>query len=414
MKKTILSCFLIWLVSVIGGTLLMIGVYCLPMEPMRQNVRSADKIFAKEGVYHEVITGYMGSRLDNFTDAIMMNNVINEHGTSVIDKAMNVYRVYSSGKNPVEVLQAYLKSGESMSYGSYARYWHGYLVILKPLFLVLGYGEIRLLNIVLQLALMFGIAMSLTRRGMGKYMLPFGVTYLYLCPIALGMSLQFSGVFYVAFGGSLLMLRQYKRLCEKNRYLQFFFVLGIVTSFLDLLTYPLAALGIPLVTYYLLRDESSLKSDVAQGVKLCTGWGIGYIGMWSGKWIVGSLLTGKNVFADAMKSIGIRTSAVASEKPITYLEVLGKNAKVVLMSKWFLILLAIVVVGAVLWGIRKRAFSKNNICRILPFLVIMLFPFVWYAVTKNHSSVHFWFAYRTLGVLVFALLSGLIKGTENP
>ena len=37
-------------------------------------------------------------------------------------------------------------------------------------------------------------------------------------------------------------------------------------------------------------------------------------------------------------------------------------------------------------------------------------PIAWYVVTGNHSYMHFWFTYRELAILIFAIL---IWGTVN-
>ena len=41
----------------------------------------------------------------------------------------------------------------------------------------------------------------------------------------------------------------------------------------------------------------------------------------------------------------------------------------------------------------------------VPLLFISLYPFVWYAVIRNHSMVHFWMTHRNLAVTFFCLTS---------
>ena len=41
-----------------------------------------------------------------------------------------------------------------------------------------------------------------------------------------------------------------------------------------------------------LRQKQEKSCGLADFVKICLSWGIGYAGMWSGKWLMAALLTG--------------------------------------------------------------------------------------------------------------------------
>lgn len=74
-----------------------------------------------------------------------------------------------------------------------------------------------------------------------------------------------------------------------------FLIIGMLTSFFDFLTYPLFTLGMPLILISVLGTFSSVQK-LCDIVKNSIFWGIGYGGMWCGKWMVGSILTGDNLF----------------------------------------------------------------------------------------------------------------------
>ncbi|WP_316076932.1 hypothetical protein [Varibaculum cambriense] len=69
----------------------------------------------------------------------------------------------------------------------------------------------------------------------------------------------------------------------------FFMILGMAVSFLDFLTYPVLALGIPLVMYVIVRQEAGILKIIG----LSCSWAAGYIGFWSFKWILGAIFAGK-------------------------------------------------------------------------------------------------------------------------
>ena len=128
--------------------------------------------------------------------------------------------------------------------------------------------------------------------------------YLFLNPVSLAMSFQFSTMLYIMSVMIVCMLRNFDDWEEKQRYMQMFLVAGTVTAFLDFLTYPFVSLGIPLVVFLMMRQKRGGLRTMAEGgeLLLSTGvsWGIGYGGMFLGKWFVGWLLTGINVPAEAM------------------------------------------------------------------------------------------------------------------
>lgn len=76
MKKTILKGAAMLLGGVLLGTLLMIAVYAIPSETVWENVRVSVQTLANEGLRYEAIDGYHASRLDDFTDAIMIGNAV--------------------------------------------------------------------------------------------------------------------------------------------------------------------------------------------------------------------------------------------------------------------------------------------------------------------------------------------------
>ena len=53
--------------------------------------------------------------------------------------------------------------------------------------------------------------------------------------------------------------------------------------------------------------ESTLKSDILRAVKSGIMWLVGYLGMWSGKWIMASLLTSENIIGNALSQAVVRS-----------------------------------------------------------------------------------------------------------
>ena len=121
--------------GVIGLVLLML-VFSIPVERMLTNARASIEIFEKEGPFPQTVAGYKATTLDNYTDAWMLRNAFYDGEESAFQKSMHIYyKGYHSEEinNVCESMIAYLNGKEGAERHSYARYWHGYLILLKPL-----------------------------------------------------------------------------------------------------------------------------------------------------------------------------------------------------------------------------------------------------------------------------------------
>lgn len=266
MKKTILKGAAMLLGGVLLGTLLMIAAYAIPSETVWENVRVSAQTLANEGLRYEAIDGYHASRLDDFTDAIMIGNAVLTTEDPV-ESAMTA-RHFAGGET-IGTLMRYL-DGEDVPTESYARYWHGYLAALKPLLMVMNLNSIRVLNMYAQLALVLWTAALMVRRGLSRHVLALFAAYASLCPAAVMQSLQYSTAFYVAFGAMAVLLWTDGRMNDAL----FFMAVGMLTSFVDFLTYPIATLGLPLAARMALRQKQEKPCGLADFVKICLSWGI--------------------------------------------------------------------------------------------------------------------------------------------
>lgn len=397
--KTIVALIL----GLMAATILMLLINLLPEKAMKQHITESVKVMEQEQDYHEVIPGMISSRLDNFTDSIMLVSSAHKAETGLIDRTMNGYRVLYEGKTPSETLAAYGTGEEGYSVSPYSRYWHGYQIILKPLLLFFNYQEIRYLNMCLQFLLIIGIVIEMVKKKMGIYIFSYMVMLFSLMPFSIGLSLQFSSVFYITNIAVYILLKWFEIIKEKKNFFLFFLIVGMLTSFMDLLTYPLVTLGIPLVFYFLLMEKKTLLYNVIKTVKYSIIWAIGYIGMWSGKWIIGSILLRKNIITDAIDALLNRTSSETADASFTHWSVIEKNTGAMFSTPVKLLFLGTLLILLVVL-ICKTIRDRKNYFANWHYLLIACMPIAWYMVAANHSYMHFWFTYRELSILIFAVL----------
>ena len=286
------------LAFIAAGTLMLTAVYALPVGRMKSHIADSDELFNYEGIYPQIISGYKSSQLDNYTDGLMYATAIHPGSGNPLKDAMRNARYEYEDTNMVQSLNDYandVSAKEDQRYEiSYPRYWHGYLVILKPLLLLFNVSEIRMINLVLQGGLLL-LVLFLIRKRMGeRWQIPVLLMAAVLNPIVLPLSLQFSWVYYIALAGSIVVLWMKKR--NPSRYLFLFLSAGMLTSYLDLLTYPLITLGLPLVLALLLENRMDWVGRLKLTFGAIISWGAGYVAMWAGKWICAWLLGGINLF----------------------------------------------------------------------------------------------------------------------
>jgi len=403
MKNDIVKMGIILVVGIIVGSLLLMVSYLLPAGIIEKNINKSIGIFVKEDKYESDMYNYKNTKLDNFTDAIMLQNASYTGRGSIISKAMNVYR-FQNDDEPSNSLILQMQ-GKKDSISSYDRYWHGYLIILKPLLIIFSYSDVRVINSIVQPLIVLAVAILMMKRNKEKYILPYFISVLVISPMTIAKSLQYSTVFYLFNISMIVMLLYNDKLKEKNRYTLFFLVVGMLTSYFDFLTYPLVTLGMPLMLYFILNPHNEIFAFIKSIINKSITWGVGYVGMWIGKVVIGSILLGRNLFSSAASKFAERTSLEVQTGNVTILSVFERNL-LRLVNKPYL-LLALCIVLYVIYRMIKTnyKFSKKGFISFIPYFIISIMPFAWYVVASNHSYIHSWFTYRVMMITVFSLLS---------
>lgn len=370
--------------GVLLGAILITLVYCIPVN--QTNAQKSIDSLEGEGWYPSATQlkssldtyfhSYLPGVLDGATDGLML-----EKATRQIEG------------NPL---------WEAMNMEGYTYYWHGYVVILRVLLLFMDYEQFRFLNCILQLMMMFFVAHFIWEKKGQRYALALLTSYFLMMPMAMFLSLQFSWIFYIAMALSLLICYRHTWFTEK-RIPYIFVIVGMLTSFFDLLTYPLYTWAFPLLLLILLSEDGQkalnyVKTVVVSGL----GWILGYAGMWFGKWALAGWIVHRNVIQEAWDEVLFRSGSEESLNLIARLEALYDNWKhyeyplyTALLAIWLT------------WFIYKSLNGKTQIVRQEKngaYLLITLSSFVWYFVLANHTLGHHFFTYRIWGVAITGIL----------
>ena len=384
------------------GTLLLCGVYLLPTEPMERNVRKSAELLEHEGTY-PALYSWCTSTLDNFTDAYMLLEASDHSEGTVLERALR----NDPGicvRDPRKVLtDHYIEEEPLQESVGYPRYWHGYEIWLKPLLSLTDYAGIRMIRFFYQMGLMILTCILLWRKKMKRAILPLALCYLMMMPVVLARNMEMSGCFGVTLWTLIVLL-----LLKDNRKVPFLFLFaGITTAFFDFSTYPTLTFTMPAVLHFTMNPPENWKDTLRRFVRIGFYWVVGFAGMWAMKWTLATLVTGENVFADALNQIQVRTSDMHQDyvTHVSYFECAARNIL------WFVRTPATALVGLFcVWCVLpfgkkgKGGYGGGKTLPVLPYVLAALVPFAWFAVTINHSYMHIFFVCKTLAGPAFAVM----------
>lgn len=222
----------------------------------------------------------------------------------------------------------------------------------------------------------------------------------------MGFTLQGLMMFIICMISSIVICIRSEKIKNIGLY---FFVIGMVTCYFDLLTHPIITLGVPMIIYLLLKQEKeqmSLKETIKFIIVNTLLWGIGWIATNLAKWIIVDILYDRNLMHKSIVQFIFRSQGSSSENLAWYEGLLNnwiwalKNT-----SKFF----AILVVYVIYYIIKNHKNLTLNIKSAVPYLIISFMPIAWFLVMVNHTWFHFWFTWRNLIVFYMGTGTFLLK-----
>lgn len=375
---------------------LMVLAFCIPDEWVSEKQAESLAVFDENGneneypftrerlIWEWAFSHSRGAQLDNRTDYSMILNVVPD-----TPKASVFYK--------------------AMSCNDYARYWHGYLVFLRPMVILFSYVQIRYIYMFLHLLLGMAVALRLQKNFGNRMVYLWTACLCVIYPIVIPFSLSYSSDFFVMMAAILIIDRAYSH--KKNFSVEkrgvLFLILGMLTSYVDMQTAPFVTLGVPLIYLMLLEHASfgkdSLRQNMWNLINVSMTWAFGYAGCWSMKWVVASPILKYNVVqegvANGLRRVAANGSA-AGERALESVRAVALNLFALLPPgvtsedwKWFLCIVFLILVVLIVLFVKFHV-DKDNLKPLFPFLIVALYPYVWYVVLANQSRVHYIFTHR--------------------
>ena len=323
-------------------------------------------------------------RMDNYTDAIILNQSYN---MTLMSPLTSIMLNPSKGDvtSNVASLQAVVDDVDQ-PVNTYARYWHGSTFLMRFLITFIGrYANVRLFFYYVSSLLMLLLLVLLLKYSLWEIMLSLTAGFLFLQGYVTQFSIQFFPVIIITICGSIMTIiyrNAPKKLCL------LFFVVGSLTAFFDLLTTPVLTIGIPLLIYLSNSKQDSISNNCRMLVVFSTTWVCGYGFTWMTKWALATFFTPVNVFKEAFSMATYRIGGdVFYVSDYNRFDAILANVQKMPVLPIVIIVTAIAICACV-------AFNKKDYKISLLYFVISIIPYLWYCILANHSYMHCWFTYR--------------------
>lgn len=402
----------------------------IPSGMLKENVSKSADYFLEHGGEKEVVdVRYKEVHLFHFTNALMINNAYSIDSKKPIESwitarknyipgvtktiytdtpedLMSASKYYENGVfngDAYQTLELYDTVNENELYESfeYPRYWHGYLIFLRPLLTTFNYEQITIISFITFAVLLISASYLLTKKKGLLYGIALIVSFIFTDALAVTKSINEIICFNLALIFSIfIMLKE-----EKSNLPLYFFIFGSITNFLDFLTNPILTYGVPILIYFILEvknQEISFKDMFLTFLKTSILWALGYLLTWFSKWLLTDIILKRGVIENAINQVKYRT----------YNEGIKLEDFVFRMKYWlkeetinFMICFGAIINIVNLFTkkyIERTCEHKNiGISIIIP-IITGIIPIVWYAVLMQHSYIHYFFTYRNILITFFS------------
>lgn len=386
----------------------------IPRSAIQEKMEESVEFFKRNSGVDEILKRREYTTLHYYADSVLLDIIYCINSQEPVKSTMwaNYYKEVEADINNdfIKVVEEDLEPNEQ-----YLRYWHGSMLILRPLFTFLNIEQIYVLNKVIMYSLAIAVFVLIFRKSK-KIAIIFLVSMVMIAFPIVPYCLEYSWTFYIMLITSIIAI-QIEKKGNKKLY-QMFFISGILTCFFDFLTTEIITVLVPLLLVLLIRKEENRLSDFKNEFKFiaisCLVWGIAYISMWLTKWILASIILNINAIQYVKDNAMLRINGLQGldSKKDMYIGALYfnwhnlypiniiKNKKELL--KYVLIFLVVLCILIDWKNIKKKWFAGLLI-------LIAIIPYIRYLVMANHSYRHAIFTFRDQIITCIAVIGSILE-----
>lgn len=398
----------------LSAVLLLTGLLALtakiPRDALRKNLLESAEYLCEGPQFGAVVEGVEGSCIDRYADSILLGIAWQYDGDRPLESVMRSSYYHTHYQNENKNLLEALTEGKEANQ-QYLRYWHGSIVLLRPLLTVFSLKQIYLLNAGVMLGLTLWLLGLLCRR---KAFVPaVGICLGLILTSAwfVPLSLEYTWTFLVMLMGTIFGAKlAYGKKWQQMGLL--FLLLGVLTNYMDFLTTETLTLLVPLLTVlWIDRREKGYRN----AVKAILAWGCGYVGMWFAKWLLAALVLGENVMPYVADHVSRRLGGnLGLPLPKYLIGAVVRNIRCLFPLEYgtagILAALMLVISASYIGYVhQKKQFDRS---RVLLFALLGMIPYLRYLILHNHAWLHCFFTYRAQLATILATVMILEELTD--
>ena len=416
-RKGLIRMLHIALIPILCGTIgliLLTLAFFLPTGRIREHVEASVSTLYDEGVYHSVTPKLAGTQLDNFTEALYLNQaLVSVQDAPIADCVLEGYQFEPPAteeyQDPVMKLSMILEDPEGAALvNENKRFFNGYTVVMKILLELTHYSGIRQINLYLALGLFLGLLWGMIRRGMQRQIMAVTVSLLLVHPVSMALNMASFGFYICMTVPCIAMLWMRRETLEKKAWM-LFGITGAVTYFFNMNFIQLLSFGVPAVFFFFFTGirEKPLKT-IGKAGELFFTWIVGLCGMMVFKWIAYAITKDPKVFGEMIDQFLFRSGVSEGSRTDAIL----RNISIAFENRWWNLLEMLFIIGTVIWRIRRKEKFFFSVSETLLLAVMILLPLGRYFILSNHVLVHGWTTYRLLLIPVLSFNLMLSKTSQ--
>lgn len=397
MKKKIVKGIKIWIISFLCCVCAQIAVLCIGQQMIQENCGRSAKIFQETFLFQERISQIKHTTMDYYADCILIN-IIYEMDTAhpIHSVIKDMYYDRGEGYPNRDLMEAV--SNRKKPNTSYGRYWHGSMVLLRPLLCFGDVSQIYTIYTFVIIGNLLGTGIWLVSGRQYRVFFCYCLSFLLTGGVWMTKCIEYANVALIMTIFVVLFLRAG---C-KEQIFHLCIVSGVVTCFMDFLTAETLTVTIPLCCLWALDDEkkpAGWKDDKQNIITALLLWGTAYGMMFWAKWSMLSLFQSGGNGENIMERMHMRTQ--------------GNVFSSLFRNIWMLfpiedsapILVQAVLVAGFLLLLTKSLLNRNTDRKKRTGAVILaLVPYIHFVVLREHSILHCFFTYRQQMATLFVML----------
>ena len=415
-----LSLFLVTLLILF--TLLVLAAK-IPRENIQENIMESQQAFTNNQQLEKKVKKFDKTLLHAYADAILLNIIYCIDSENPVESVMEA-KYYSKFENDLisnNIQELIEDNGKWELKGNvqYMRYWHGSISIIRPLLTILNLQQIYRLNAVILLVLAIILIIYLIKKKQKNVAIALIVGFVMCSVFIVPFSLEYTWMFLLMLITSILAIKIEKSDKKLNI---LFFIIGIITCYLDFLTTEIITILVPVIIVLMIRYQENRITNFKQGfqfvLRSCLLWFISYVAMWFAKWILASVILRINALEYVKNNAMLRINGEIADisKQMLPLEAIVRNFFALypfnmIENKIQLIILPVILFIIEIIFIRKKDRKELWISALL--LLIATIPYIRYMVLANHSYYHSFFNFRSQLRTIISLILAMISSFDE-